>query len=236
MYSRSIQLTDPHLKYKRSYGTNSSNIAACIVNIPSMLTREYCERHELSLDDYILLFKCVPAQWLWLMILYLGLDVSDGALQCHNAKNPTSVKYRSPSTAIQRLLNYIKRNWSLSTSNKLIASSEKNQLPLPAHYVGPKEFAALERHTHTTVHKEQYAHVYNTAYKIGDKYFIPVKTQPDRWIMMANVVSKRQVASHLPLVSEQRSDVAWLSNPIEHVVDGVICVETDEYLLVMPKK
>ena len=207
--------------------------------LPPQLTDEYRKRHDLSLNDYHKIFKSMPANYLWMMAMYHGLEVTSSAIQSSSsataaapvAKSNTgtelpsiasTIKYSGNTQFKSKLEKFLSENIKLSSEDRLTSKRDKSRPQLPVHFVSEEN---LKNFPNPNVEKPYYAHLY----KWKDIYLLP-HSYYNGFLKMIRVMP-RHVYEKI-----YGKPMNVLSRPFEYLVDGLVYSGTTEYVLFQTKE
>jgi hypothetical protein len=189
-------------------------------NLLPQLTDEYRQRHSLSLNDYRKIFRATDVNYLWMMAIYNGLEVTTSAIQSSSsAPNSDTVTYSGNTQFKTKLEKFLSLSKNLSSTDRLIAKRDKHKPPLPVHFVSEDTLRSLP------APKNHYTHLY----KWKDIYLLPFSYYNGYYKMIA--VIPRHIYE---MVYSKAKNL--LSEPFEYLVDGMVYAGTSEYLLLQTKE
>lgn len=151
------------LQYSKKIRTFSEDLhgpttTICNLRLPITLLCTYWKRHDLSIADAYQCINYVPAQFIWMLALLYGQDLSPSSLKPSFA-NETDVLVSSKAIAVKKIIRIITHKFS--HIDKIFADPSSQHIPaIPTHYISRALYdvaasalsPVLDIHTTNVVH------------------------------------------------------------------------------------
>lgn len=203
-------------KSKRPVGAPNYT-ASFAFNLPLVLTEEYHRRHQLSLDDFKLIFRVTDVHYLWMMALYNNFDITTSAIQsCH--ANIEAVTYSGNTVIVTKLLHFLGRNGGrgiIGKKRRFIAAYDEHRPPLPVHFVTEEQLEQLPTPGNSYDQVYRWQNIYVVPYRYYNGYLQLIRVVP-RYIYQA----------------VYGEPVNLVSCPFEFLINGLVYCGIPECLLV----
>ena len=184
-------------------------------NLPLYLTREYAERHQLSVHDIChgLYGKDqVALQHLWALALYHNIDIIPGATVSTAAGDVQFRSFPHVAAKLQALVPACQH-----TENRLVCPHDTHRPAVPVHFVSEQQIEQLSACLGSLVRWRGILAVPTRAYH--------------GYVHMVRVVPKSVMVQQL----DASAAVALTDIPFEHLVQGQVFCETEERFLLQTR-
>jgi hypothetical protein len=204
---------------RRIYTNNAANRVHYKFHIHEFLSRDFWERHALSLRDIKLILRASSAQMLWMLALFLNFEVTASAIRPCFAELD-SIVHGGKTVILKKLNEYSESIWDNDNSDKLTCPGDQHRPLLPVQLLTATEQRYLCTHF-TPLRRE-----YEILFRYHGTDYLPYRLYRGH-LQLLRVVQRAEYREMFGESSCLRTE------PIEFLVNGVAYFDTDESFLTL---